>query len=363
MKSSSSVHNPSLQKALRLLLFLFLGVAGLYYAKPFLVPVCFAVLFAMLFVPLSRRLEKMGLNRGLASLCCIILFLLVIAGIIMIVAWQVTNLTNDLGNLEGKIQSLVRQISLYLSEAFGISDEKQQEMLDKQSEKATGFIGGLSISLVGLIVNFILVLVYIFLFLFYRTHIKKFILQLVPQREDENTEDAIKSIEKVSQQYLTGIGMMIFCLWIMYGIGFTIVGLKNAIFFALLCGIFEIVPFIGNLTGNTLAALMALTQGGGFPMVIGILITYSLVQFLQSYILEPLVVGTGVNINPLFTIVGLVLGELLWGIAGLVLAIPLLAIVKIVCDHIPALQPYGFLIGREKKNKGNFADKVRAWFK
>ena len=149
----------------------------------------------------------------------------------------------------------------------------------------------------------------------------------------------------------------------MYSIGFTIVGLKNAFFFAVLCGIFEIVPFVGNLTGNILAALMALTQGGGMPMVIGILITYGIVQFLQTYILEPLVVGTEVNINPLFTIMGLVVGELIWGIPGLVLAIPLLGITKIVCDHIPDLKPYGFLIGREKSNKPDLSEKIKSIFK
>ena len=84
-------------------------------------------------------------------------------------------------------------------------------------------------------------------------------------------------------------------------------------------------------------------------MIIGILVTYFVVQFIQSYILEPLVVGAEVNINPLFTILGIIAGELIWGIPGMVLAIPLLGILKIVCDHIPALRAYGFLIGEEKK--------------
>jgi predicted PurR-regulated permease PerM len=96
---------------------------------------------------------------------------------------------------------------------------------------------------------------------------------------------------------------------------------------------------------------MALTQGGGGGMIIGILITYGLVQFIQTYILESMIVGSEVNINPLFTILGIILGELVWGIPGMILAIPILGILKIVCDHIPSLQPYGFLIGEEKKKK------------
>src|SRR5688572_20038768 len=158
-------------------------------------------------------------------------------------------------------------------------------------------------TLVGLLVDFILCLVYIFLFMYYRTRIKKFILQLISNRQKENTQQIIHDIQKVTQQYLTGIGWMILCLWIMYSIGFSIVGVKYAVFFAILCGLLEIVPFIGNLTGNLLAILMVIIQGGNTGMVLGVLVTYAIVQFLQTYLLEPLVVGVRVNINPLFTII------------------------------------------------------------
>ncbi|HEX6171065.1 MAG TPA: AI-2E family transporter, partial [Chitinophagaceae bacterium] len=116
----------------------------------------------------------------------------------------------------------------------------------------------------------------------------------------------------------------------------------------------EIIPFIGNLTGTLLAILMVVIQGGGAGMVLGVVITYLIVQFLQTYLLEPLVVGAEVNINPLFTIIILVVGELIWGIPGMVLAIPLLGIIKIICDHIPSLKPYGYLIGSDRKKKNIF---------
>jgi predicted PurR-regulated permease PerM len=104
---------------------------------------------------------------------------------------------------------------------------------------------------------------------------------------------------------------------------------------------------------------MVVVQGGSSGMIIGVLITYAIVQFFQTYILEPLVVGAEVNINPLFTIFVLVAGELVWGIPGMVLAIPLLGIVKIICDHITVLKPYGFLIGQEKKKKAGLITKLR----
>ncbi len=145
--------------------------------------------------------------------------------------------------------------------------------------------------------------------------------------------------------------MMIGCLWVMYGIGFSIIGVKGAIFFAILCGLLEIVPFVGNLTGNAITVLMVIAQGGSMQMVLGVLITYAVVQFIQTYLLEPLVVGSEVNINPLFTIIGIVLGELIWGIPGMILVIPLLGIAKIICDNVDGLKPYGYLLGRGKVEK------------
>jgi predicted PurR-regulated permease PerM len=89
------------------------------------------------------------------------------------------------------------------------------------------------------------------------------------------------------------------------------------------------------------------------------------VQFIQGWILEPLILGPQVKINSLFTIIALVLGELLWGIPGIILAIPLTAMLKIVCDHIESLKPYGFLIGEIEttKNEIVFVEKIKKLIK
>jgi predicted PurR-regulated permease PerM len=322
----------------------------------------------MLFLPVSTKLEKKGFSRGLSVALCILLFILFIAGIFSLIAWQISDLAKDFTGMEEKVTEAISKLKETLSSTFGISPEKQQEMLKKQQEAGGGGISavvtGIMSAVMGLLVDTILVLVYIFLLMFYRRHIKQFILKLVQPEDKPKTTKIIYASSKVAQHYLGGLGMMIVLLWIMYGIGFSIAGVKNAVFFAILCGLLEIIPFIGNLAGTALTLLMALTQGGESNVIIGILITYALVQFIQSYIIEPLVVGAEVNINPLFTIIAIVLGETIWGIPGMILAIPLLGIFKIICDNVESLKPYGFLIGEEKKKKsGGFMDKVKSWFK
>jgi predicted PurR-regulated permease PerM len=305
----------------------------------------------MLFLPLSRYLENKKIPRGVSIILCILVLLFIIVGIVSLISWQVTDLATEVTDIENKVKKMLVKMEHYISGNFGIPVKQQEEFLEDQAENNSQILSNIGPAVLGFVVDFILVLVYIFLFMYYRTRIKKFILQLVPVQQQENTRIIIRDIQKVSQQYLTGLGLMIICLWVMYSIGFSIVGVKFAILFAIVCGLLEIVPFIGNLTGNLLTILMVIIQGGSIGMVIGVLITYATVQFLQTYILEPLVVGAEVNINPLFTIIILVLGELIWGIPGMVLAIPLLGIVKIICDHIDALKPYGYLVGSDRKKK------------
>jgi len=363
-----STPTPLLLKTVRVLFLFFLVFCGLFFASPFLIPIAFAAILAMLFLPLCRRMESKGLNRAIAAIVCLLILLSFFAGIVALLAWQISDLSSDITQMEQRITEAITKLRSGLSNTFGISPEKQQEILKKQqssdsggiSSLVTGFIGGL----MGILTNTLIVLIYIFLFLFYRAHLKKFILKLVTPDKKQEAETIIREASKVGMKYLSGLGMMIVVLWIMYGIGFSIAGVKNAILFAILCGLLEIIPFVGNLTGTLLTILMAVTQGGGSGMITGILITYVVVQFLQTYILEPLVVGSEVNINPLFTILVIIVGELVWGIPGMILAIPLLGILKIICDHIPSLQPYGFLIGEEKKSKkkGGFLDQIKNKF-
>lgn len=356
------VQTSFLQKPIMVLLFLFLVVAGLYFAKPFLVPLCFGGLLSMLFLPLSLWLQKNGFGKGLSIITCIVLLIAVLAGLVWLITWQITDLASDLTNIEQKITSMIESFKQFVNEKFGITPKQQQELLNNSKGAGGGagsIVSGIGSGLMSFLVDLVLVLVYIFLLMYFRGHIRKFILQLVPAREKGNAEEIISGIKKVSQQYLTGLGLMIIGLWVMYGIGFSIVGVEYAIFFAILCGLLEIVPFVGNLVGNLLAVSMVIVQGGDTGMVIGVIITYLTVQFIQTYILEPLVVGAEVNINPLFTIIILVVGELVWGIPGMVLAIPLLGIVKIICDHIQPLKPYGFLIGQEKKEKKGLIKKIK----
>ena len=333
------------------ILLLFLVVAGLYYAKVFLMPLCIGGILGTLFLPFCNWMQKKKIPKGMAVCLCLLSLLLIIAGFVALLGWQIGALTNDVALIKQKVIETSSYIQEYIFSQFGVSAVKQIEILKAEQPSFTNIMQMIAGSVLYIFTNLILVLAYVVFLLYYRGHIKKFFIKITPPSQQIEMGQMLERSAHVSQQYLLGLSKMIVCLWIMYGIGFSILGVKNFLFFAILCGILEIVPFVGNITGTTLTVAVAALHGAGPHMLAGIIVTYGAVQFIQGWVLEPLILGPQVKINPLFTIIALVLGQLLWGIPGIILAIPLTAIFKIVCDHIEPLKPYGFLIGEIKNHK------------
>lgn len=327
------------------LLLIFLVFSGLYYAQGFLIPLCIGGVIATLFLPLCKWLESKKAPRAVAVLLCLLIVLALISAMVFLLGWQLSSLAGDFNLIKQSVMERWIIVQQYIFNHLGIAIEKQSQLLIAEQPSISSIMQAVFGSAKSIFINFIMILAYFFLLLYYRSHIKKFFIKLTPIDERDEMNIVLIHTVAVSQQYLLGLSKMIFCLWIMYGIGFGILGVNNFIFFAILCGLFEIVPFIGNITGTTLTVLATAIHGASTPVLLGIILTYGVVQFIQGWLLEPLILGPQVKINPLFTIVALILGELVWGIPGIVLAIPITAILKIIFDHIEPLKPYGFLIG------------------
>lgn len=250
------------------------------------------------------------------------------------------------------------------------SGEQQQEQTGSQDSSSGS--GGSTLStvgnflgvFVGFVGNFLLMFVYIFFFLLYRNKFSQFIIKLIPDEQREAGEDIISKSTRLAQNYLFGRLLLIFFLAILYSIGLTVSGVQHAILISLLAALLSLIPFIGNIIGYILALSMALFSGSGLMGAVGVSITFAITQFVESYILEPYVVGDKVNLNPIFTIIVVVLGEVVWGTIGMLIAIPALGILKVLFDHIPVLRPFSYLFGQdeeEKDDNGNILDRTKRW--
>ena len=355
--------NFSYTDILKKILLIFFIFTGLYFAKDFLIPLTLGAIMAMIFLPICKWLEKKGLSKIISPLICIGLILVLISAIAYMLAWQIAELSKDASLIESRIIEMLLKIREYIFTHAGISKIEQNRFLNDQKFLFPNFLMTLLGSVTSILSGFILVLVYIVLLLYYRIHLFQFFLKLSPPHQRENVKDLLLSAAHISQQYLFGLAKMIMLLWVMYSIGFAIAGVKNPIFFAIICGLLEIVPFIGNLTGTSITVMVSLAQGAGIGVAISIIITYASIQFIQGWMLEPFILGPQVKINPLFTILALVIGEIVWGIPGIILAIPITGMLKIICDHVDALKPYGFLIGEIKntRKQKKFFGKIKNW--
>lgn len=341
----------SLTSVIKKMLLLFLLFLGLYFAKDFLIPLCIGGILATLFLPFCHWMESKKVPKGIAVFACLLAFLLLLFILISLLGYKVMELISDIATLKQKAIETGTQIQKYVFNHLNISISEQFKILKNEQPSYSNMLQMMVGSVTDFLSSFILLLVYFAFLLYYRSHIKDFLVQVTAKSQQTEMQQILKKVTAVSQQYLLGLFKMIFLLWIMYGVGFSVLGVENAIFFAILCGLLEIVPFIGNITGTTLTVLVAAIHGSNLELLGGIVLVYGIVQLIQGWILEPLILGPQVKINSLFTIIALVLGELLWGIPGIILAIPLTAMFKIVCDHIESLKPFGFLIGEIESSK------------
>ena len=193
-----------------------------------------------------------------------------------------------------------------------------------------------------------------------REKYKEFILKLVSEQNRGRVSRELEEISKVSSQYLMGRLISMSFLAIIYMIGFSIVGLPNALLMALIAVLPTIVPYVGAFVGGFFPVIMALAgdESGVFFPVVGILIV---AQVIDNNIIEPLVEGESLDLSPIFTIIALVIGELLWGVAGMILFMPLFAIIRIICSRIPELHPYSFLLENEM-HEPKWVQAMKKWF-
>ncbi len=225
---------------------------------------------------------------------------------------------------------------------------KQDEQEEQEEAEA---VGRQVVTTVGAVFaflgHFLLTFVYVFMFIFFRGRFKEFILRFFPHDKRKEVAEIIASSSVVSRRYLAGRLFLMIILAGLYYAGLAISGLENALFIALISAALSIIPVVGNFIGLFIALLVSLLTSGELPQVIGIIVTFVIAQFVDTYILQPIVLGDRVDVHPFFIIVTVILGNEVWGVMGMVLAIPLFAIITVVCRHVPSLNPFGYLFSKK----------------
>lgn len=314
-------------------------------------PITAACLLAMLLLPFTKKMEAWGANSMVAAIASMILLILIITVVMFLLVNRIEAFSKDLPKLFENFEPKIEKAEKFISQKTGISPWNQEEkvvsMLRRRSEEITSGTMSIVSNVPGFLMTGLLVTVYTFFFILYRGKFTKFVLKLVRDQDRERTEHIIYNSSKVAQKYLLGRLTLIILLGLIYYVGFSILGLSHSIFISTLAAALSIIPYIGNMLAVLLAVVLGLMNGLGISGLLGIVIIFIFSQLLESYILTPYIAGSQVNLNAVISILAIVFGSIVWGISGAILALPVVGIVKVICDNVPQLHPFGYLLGEE----------------
>ncbi|HEY0742414.1 MAG TPA: AI-2E family transporter [Chryseosolibacter sp.] len=352
------------------LFFFVLAVVVMYFGRSFIIPIVFAALLAMLMAPLCRKLDSWGFPRALSTLTCVLILAAVVVGMGVIIGAQIATFGKDIDKIKQKGTEIVAKGKDYIEKRYGVSEEKQEQVVKEQAKKAqesqtqskgggnivTKLLSGVTSAVAGII----LTLVFTFLFIFSKEKYESFFLRLYKDKDQGEVKKVVGDISRVAQKYLTGRAMSITIIWILYSIGLSIVGIKNAILLAGVAALLTLIPYVGTVLGGLFPVFMALvTEDSMQPALMAVLVMF-LIQTMDNYFIEPNIVGGEVSLSALTSILSIIAGGMIWGVAGMILFLPMMGIVKIICDHVDPLKPIGFVIGDPDAKKPS---KITQWVK
>lgn len=340
----------------------------IYIAKlghELIIPLIFALLVAIMLLPIANQLEKWRFSRGAAAITVVLLFVVLLAGVLMLLISQMGSFVADFPQLQEQLLKTLNSIQVWINAHFHINSTKQMDYFEQLAMgtlgSATTFLSTTLFSVSSLIIFTIFVLLYTFFLLFYRRLLVAFLIRVFSDKHRDKLQDVIIQTRFIIKSYVSGLMIEMIVVAVVNCTVFWILGIKYATLLGIMAAIFNIIPYLGIYIATVLCMLITLTNsslGTTIQVGIGLLV----IHFLDSNILLPRIVGSKVKINALVTILGVVAGNLIWGVPGMFLAIPIIAILKIIFEHIEIMQPWAMLLGdvtlEKKKLKIDEAPKV-----
>ena len=330
-----------------LVLLVYVAIIG----KSIIIPIFIAFLVSMLLLPFTRFQEKkLRFPRIVACLVSPILFVIMLLGVGLFLGTQVAHFEDDIPEFKAQLMTLFNDAQIYIADHFNVTEQEQINYLSENVEKTfqtgSSLISGAILSVTSMLLNGGFVFLYTFFFLLYRSHLLKFLIWSFGPQQEEKVIDVSSSVQDIIKQYLVGLMIQVVLITGMLYIAFSIIGIKYAFLFAVLCGILNLIPYVGIFSATVLASLVTLATGEPIQ-VLYLIISIIIVNSIDGNFIMPKIIGSKVQVNSFMVFVGLIIAESIWGIAGMFLAIPILAITKIICDEVNDLKPFGFLLGEE----------------
>ena len=340
-----------------------LSIAATILASDIVVPLAFAAFLSVVMLPLVKWLERRKLGSAFSIIIVLAATVIILGLLIWLVVDQVVGLVNDLPNLQAKFQNYINHLSVTLRKDFGVSLSDQNKLVAEAARTVSTYLGDILISTTNTLSVLIQIPIYIFLILIYRDKFKDFFVSLIP---GDNEFVWKKDMERVIQGYISGLTLVTLIIAALNCIGLLALGIDHAIFFGILSGVLTIIPYVGIIIGALFPLIMALITKDSLWYAVGVVAVFMVVQFLEGNFITPRITGSKVSINALAAIIALVIAGKILGIAGMILAIPAIGVLKILLPHSDHLKPFVILLEDKAPVKGiepdlfpdKFAEKI-----
>jgi predicted PurR-regulated permease PerM len=328
---------------------IFVLFAMLYITKSIVLPLVFAIIIAILLQPVVNFITRKGINRILAISISLVLTMIVIGAFGAFIISQLSRLSDSWPLLVDKFTGTLNEIIAAAGDYYEIDPVKIHAWVAKTQGElintSSAAIGATLSTIGGLLVAVFLVPVYVFLILFYEPLILDFIRKLFGESHQSEVGSVVSKTKTVVQRYLMGLVIEAAIIAGLEATALFLLGIEYAILLGILGALLNTIPYLGGLVAVALPMMVAIVTKSSGWYAIYILIIYYVIQLIDNNYIVPKIVASKVKINALFSIIVVIAGNALWGIPGMFLSIPLLAIVKLIFDHVEGLKPWGFLLG------------------
>lgn len=351
----NTVKVPTYIKTVFIAMLIIIIIFFMIMAKTLLVPLLVSGYIAMLLTSSCNWFERKKIPRSISAFISLSIFLILISGVLLFIYLQVKGFKNDLGDgLSDKLNTFAIEANTWTRESLGMDMgmgngfefKKAVEIVQPEDSTPSQLI----ISTLGTISDIVLLPVFIFFLLIYRDHLAIFITKVFRRHNNNDLLHKMTSLRKIVHAYIVGAGKVMLILAIVNTAILFALGIEHAIFFGVLAGMLNIIPYLGPVLGAILPFFFALVTKDSLFYPLAVAVAFTFVQILEGAFLTPKITGGNVNLNALVTFLGLLIGGAIWGITGMILIIPTIAILKKLFELSPDTEPYAYLFGEEDSN-------------
>jgi len=333
-------------------------------AKDILSPLIFSCLFSILLLPMAAFFErKLKLPRSAASMISVVLMLTAVCLVLYVIGSQLSRLASDWPQFKEQLAVTLNNLQTWIESRFNIDAAKQLNYVHSATTKALAsssmVVGATVLSLSSILLFLVFTFIYTFFFLLYRSLIMRFLVSVFLEENKSLVHDIIEQVQYIIRKYIIGLLIQMGVIALAVSLTFWALGIKYAFLLGLITGILNIIPYIGIFIAIVLSTLITFATATVLSKVLLVVIALVVIHLIDSNILLPVVVGSKVRINALITVLGVIIGEMIWGISGMFLSIPVIAVLKIIFDRIESMKPWGIILGDEEQKQNRLAERLK----